>query len=749
MTDSVARLLEAVRADERDVLLETEGLDLFETLGLGTPVRRVVGGPEDVDEGTLAAIPGTRIVIKVISPEILHKSDVGGVRIVAKQAATVGSAIADMEKRVAGSDVRGWLLAEFVEYDRSLGGELLFGMRHTEDFGPVVTVALGGTHPEFLARHFRPGREVSVFSPAVAGPAAIRATLERQAIVPLIAGGLRGEAARLPLDDLVTLVDRLLAFASEHIPRDFLELEINPLVLADRGPVAVDALARLAPRTEAAPVAAPVAPARPLEKLERLLKPETVAVMGVSDRTNPGRIIVENLLREGFPKDRLHVVKPDRAELLGCPCSPDVSSLPEPVDLLVLSIAAPQVPAVIEETIAGRKAETLIVIPGGLGETEGSGALVTRMEESIAASRRTEWGGPLINGGNSLGIRSKPGRYDTMFIPQHKLPAPEGDVSPIALVSQSGALAVARASKLSGLNPRYVISVGNQLDLTVGDYFEWLERDAGVEVFAAYVEGFRPGDGRRWLEAARRIVTAGRDVILYRAGRTAAGRLATASHTASVAGDYTVTRELATSAGVVVADSLADFEDLLLTFSRLRGKSGGRGRVAALSNAGFEAVGFADSVGSLELPELEPATVARVEEVLDRHRLSGFVDVKNPMDVTPILADEPYEEIARALLGDPGVDAAVIGCVPLTGALDTLPAGEGHSEDLEGDGSIVNRLVRLFHASTKPWVAVVDGGPLFDPMARTLEERGVPTFRTADRAMRALQAWCRHRSLPD
>ena len=132
-----------------------------------------------------------------------------------------------------------------------------------------------------------------------------------------------------------------------------------------------------------------------------------------------------------------------------------------------------------------------------------------------------------------------------MFIPEYKLPVPSGTVSPVAFISQSGAFAVARMSKLNALNPKYAITLGNQMDLTVGDYLTYLKDDASIEIFAVYVEGFRPLDGLTFVKAAREIVSSGRSVILYRAGRTAAGAKASASHTASIAGDYVVTRELA------------------------------------------------------------------------------------------------------------------------------------------------------------------------------------------------------------
>lgn len=230
-------------------------------------------------------------------------------------------------------------------------------------------------------------------------------------------------------------------------------------------------------------------------------------------------------------------------------------------------------------------------------------------------------------------------------------------------------------------------------------------------------------------------------MVLYRAGRTAAGAGAAASHTAAIAGDWAVARALASRAGAIVADTLDDFDDLVRTFTLMRGKSAAGFRLGAMSNAGFECVAIADRLGRFELAPWSEPTTRSLNAILRAARLEGIVDARDPFDTTPILGDEGFAQAARAILDDPGVDAAVVGCVPMTGALETLAPGPDHEEDLAREGSVVSRLARLA-AHPKPWVAVVDAGPLYDPMAHFLERRGVPTFRSADRALRALEAFC-------
>ncbi len=733
----VARLFERARPRGAGALLESEGLALLEALGLDVPRHLELRDAAAV--AALAAPPfaGERAVVKVVSTRIRHKTEAGGVAIVPNTVASIGAAARDMERRLPAADVDGFMISEYVPFSPALGHELLVGLRWTDDFGAVVTVGAGGVATEFLAGAFRDDSALAVLSPALARGDEIERALARVTAVRRVTEPLRGQPPPLEMSRLADVVRRFLWLAERFAPVPLAEFEVNPLVISGGRLVALDALA-----TTGSARPAP-APARPLAKVRALLEPRTVAIVGVSEKgLNPGRIILQNLLRDGFDPARITVVKPGTAAIDGVRCVPALDALPERVDLLVLAIAAGQAPEAIAAAADGARAESIILIPGGLDERPESAPLVARMREALARARASAGRGPVVNGGNCLGVRSVPGRVNTLFIPEHKLPLPRGAASPMALVSGSGAFAVSKTSKLAGLNPRYVISVGNQMDLTLADYLEVLKDDDGVELFAVYAEGFQPLDGLRFLAAARAITDAGRTVVLYRGGRTQAGAAAAASHTAAVAGDYAVTRALAAAAGVVVADSLEDFEDLTRLFALLRGRRPAGTRLGAVSNAGFECVAIADSLGAFTLAEWTPETRAALVALLERARLADIVAVRDPIDLTPTLGDSGFAEVSRLVLEDPLVDVGLIGCVPMTGALDTLAPGSGHTDDIGREDSIAGRLVRLFHATTKPWVAVVDAGRLYDAMAQRLEDGGVPTFRTADRALRLFDRWC-------
>ncbi|MGE5179652.1 MAG: acetate--CoA ligase family protein [Bacteroidota bacterium] len=726
--------------------LELDAKLVLGAIGIPTPARIALSGPAGAEGLADPPFPGRHVVLKALAPGLLHKTEAGAVRILPSSRDLVVAEMKAMTRRLDGLPI-GFLLEECVRYDASLGHEFLVGLRWTPDFGPVVSVGAGGLHAERLAGAFKEEEALAVFSPALACGGSIERSLERVAAVRLATRSQRGRAPLLAVEALADIVRRLLALGEAVPPELLLELEVNPLAVSDGRLVALDALAIPA----RGPVLAAAAP-RPIEKIERLLSPGSVALVGVSDKgMNPGRIILRNVLRAGFDPARVVVVKPGAAALDGVRCVPSLADLPdEPAfhggdrraDLVVLSISAPVSAALVEQIARDRRAESVILIPGGLEEHQGSGEIVARMREAIERSRATSWRGPVVNGGNCLGVRSAPGSIDTFFIPGHKLPVPERAPDPIAFIAGSGAFAVSKSSKLDRVNPVYTITIGNQTDLTVADYLEYLKSDPRVDVFAVYLEGFRPLDGARFLTAAQAITAMGKSVVLYRGGRTSAGRDAASSHTAAIAGNYAVTRALAREAGVVVAESLEEFEDLVRLFAMLRERSVSGFSLGAVSNAGYESVAIADRLGPFRLASFAEATGSALRDALERSALDGIVSVRNPLDVTPILDDAGYEAVARAILDDPGVDVGVIGCVPLTGALQTLPPAPEHAEDLARPEALAPRLLRLAGERTKAWVAVVDAGGVYDPLARALEAGGVPVFRSADRAMRVFGRYC-------
>lgn len=600
-----------------------------------------------------------------------------------------------------------------------------------------MTYGTGGIYTEFISENFKPGRALAIIPADLEDEALLRTLVENVAVTKILSGQIRRQKARVSPETLTETLKKFMELARALVPNPITELEVNPFVVSGGELVALDALAKLGQ-----PVALPDND-RPIHKLKSLLEPESAAIIGVSERLNPGHIILNNLIREGFGREQIYIVKPETETIERCRCYPAIASLPKKVDLLVVATAAHQVPEVITEVVEKQRAESLIIIPGGLEEKSGSEGIVARMHEVLRQARQSEWRGPVINGGNCLGVRSHPGHIDTMFIPDYKFPVSKQPVSPVAFISQSGAFAVSKSNKWKWINPKYTISIGNQMDLTIGDYVAYLKDDTDLEIFAVYVEGFKLLDGRKFLRAASEITKSGRTVILYRAGRTSAGAKASASHTASIAGDYVVTRELAKSAGVILVETVADFEDLTQLFVMLRGKEVRGLRLGAISNAGFECVAMADNLGDFALASFSADTMAKLSTVFKQCRIDSVVDVHNPVDLTPMVNDVGYEAAIQAVLDDENVDVGIVGCVPMTPACNTLPPSQGHGENLYRETSVVSRLMKIKNQHPKAWTAVVDGGPLYEPMVQILEENGVPVFRNADRALKLFELFCR------
>ncbi len=177
---------------------------------------------------------------------------------------------------------------------------------------------------------------------------------------------------------------------------------------------------------------------------------------------------------------------------------------------------------------------------------------------------------------------------------------------------------------------------------------------------------------------------------------------------------YSICRAAAAQAGALVAETFKEFEQLLELATALHQKAVGGVRIGALSNAGFETVGMADAIRgqhyAIEMATLGADSRERLTAVLAEHGLGSLVNVRNPLDVTPMASEAVYDAAIRVLLDSPVVVGVVVGIVPLTAALKTL-AGE-----LAEAGSLAERLPRLFAEASKPLVAVVDSGARYQPL---------------------------------
>jgi len=766
---NIDKIFEKAEKDGRDFLLEQEVYSVLNEAGIRTPKCVFVAKGKKVGKKDLAGFKTPELALKIVSPRIVHKTDVGGVMFVKNSPAAVRAGFQKMpaavpqkflnwvkkyenpgpgralSREAVAEDIRGILICEQIEYEKfGFGSELLMGIRNSREFGPIVTLGAGGVEVEYLNERIREGKATSIGSAHLLQKKDVLSHLEPLAVYDKLVKPFRGKAPALAAKDLRDTYFHWRELAAHYSPfrpgRRFVieEAEANPFVVKAGKLIPLDGLCRFS-RSHVD------IRNRPLAAIRHLLHPRSIAVIGVSERMNLGHIILNNILGQGFPRENVYVVKPRIAEIEGCRCVPSVADLPTTVDLFVLTLAAEQSYDVMLDLIAHGKARSVIIIAGGIGEKKGTRGLEENIVKLIAESRKKGKLTPAVNGGNCLGIYSKPGKYDTTFVPEYKLKWPKGPQSSLVYISQSGAFMISRVSKLRHLAPLYGISLGNQIDLRVSDYLQYLKDEDEAKVFAVYIEGFKPGDGYALAEAASKILRKkGRSIVVYKSGRTPEGRLATSSHTASVAGDYGVCKAVLEETGVIVADSIFEFENFLKGLLCPAGKKIGGNRVGLISNAGFESVIMSDSIKNREtlaLASFSDATKERLRRILGPLGIDRLQDIKNPLDVTPIADDEVFVECARAMLEDPNVDCAVISPVPMTVAMQTLAPGNGYVESVYNSESTSSRLIELFRNTEKPFVANIDAGADYDPMAAQLEQAGIPTFRRSDDAVKFLRTY--------
>lgn len=772
--EGIRGLFEQAQREKRDFLFEYEVYQLIRLIGGETiPRYLVLAKGERLSNEKLLGIPGDKVVIKVVSPYIVHKSDVGAVRIVPKDPEQVLSAVRAMTYEVpeqyarnitqspdhapeayrglrgqalaaaVSRDIRGFMIVQHMPVSHEFGNELIVSLRETREFGMIISAGLGGTDTQLYTESLKKGQAVVAASTEMTDGETFLDLFKETISYKKLAGLTRGQKRLVTDEQLLECFAALIAVgnffspAKADSPFVIKELEVNPFAFVNYLMLPLDGLCRFSP-----PEHHEVVP-RPIMKLNNLLHPSTIGVVGVSEREeNVGRIIIRNVLANGFPPPGLRIVHPKAAEIDGIETVPSLGSFKEKLDLLILAVRPDQAAELMSEVVARDIAESVILVPGGMGEVAGSEEIGRDIRAKINQSHVKAGGGPIVMGGNSLGALSNPGRYDSLFIPEAKLPKRRGEYPRKSVfISQSGAFMITRMSRLPCMDPAYALSIGNQIDLTASDIVNFMNQEQDIRIIAAYMEGFNDLDGLAFARAVRESVHLGKEVLLYKAGRTQEGKTATSGHTASIAGDYMVCASCMRQAGAMVAGTFAEFEGLFCLSQALHDKTVAGNRLAAVCNAGFESVGLADNIEgedyTLLMASYTEETKERISHILRDARLDALVEVKNPIDVTPMAMEAAYEGIVGVLSDDQNVDAVIVGVTPLAPLMKTLP---DEMAACKGDANqvITKRLSAQAARSEKPIIAVVDSGSLYDSFALALEEGGLPVFRSGDQAVRTL-----------
>jgi acyl-CoA synthetase (NDP forming) len=632
--------------------------------------------------------------------------------------------------------------------------DLRISLNNTREFGMVLSAGLGGVDAELDEANFRKDR-ASVYAAAELTDAEDFLRLFRRTLAyQKLAGAAKRGAAPLPDEQLITCFERLLALASclsagaPEAPFLLRSLELDPVHIG------ADLVVRSARCEFGAPPAGRLS--RPIHKIDKLIHPASIGIIGVSATSmNFGRIILRNLMGSGYSKERMTIIRPGEKEIDGVKCAESLKTLEGKLDLLIVAVAADAVYGLVDEIIESDAVESVMLIPGSLGETKKSKEPAAALAVRINAAHGKEGGGPIFLGANCLGVVSHPGSYDSWFIPLERLPKPQKKPERNSvMLSQSGAFMITRLSQNPWLDPRYMLALGNQTDLTHGDFLTYFCERPEIETIGIYVEGFKDLDGLDFAKAVRKAVLKGKQIVVYKSGKTAPGVGGVMGHTASIAGGPTLFDSVVRHAGAIVAEDFSAFDDLFYIAGALHRKTIGGKRLGAISGAGFEAVGMADSFESdtfsMDMGALEPGTVKRLKEILAAKKLDALVEVRNPIDINPGADDEAHLQITEVFIQDPNIDAVVVGLdptAPSVRALEESKLRPGY--DIKDPKSTVHLMPPIVNRNDKPIVGIVDGGKLYDAMAAGLMDQGVCVFRNSARGTRALARYIEARLYAD
>lgn len=384
------------------------------------------------------------------------------------------------------------------------------------------------------------------------------------------------------------------------------------------------------------------------EALQRLIRPRSVAVIGASN--TPGTFGYRTVQNCSFGySGKVFPINPKHAEILGHACYPDIDSLPEVPDSVVLSVPAEQAPALIEKCAALGVGGAVIYSSGFL-ET-GDAERVAQQRRFAAIARES---GMRILGPNCIGIMNFVDRVGLSFQPGlNELPMIKG---PIGLVVQSGALGFILTQGMQrGLGMSYNIAPGNSCDVDICDLINFMVEDETTKAIACVFEGV--ADGERFLAAAQHALAAGKPLIAYKLGRNELSRRTALSHTGTLTGSNAAYDAAFERAGVIRVDDYEAVLEMAAFFSRAgKPKASGIGVMSASGGAAVMAADKADELG-VSLPPLAPQTAAKLRE-----KMPDFGSSANPCDITAAsLHDKTmYGHCIEAFANDPSFAAVVV-----------------------------------------------------------------------------------------
>ena len=671
--------------ESRTFLMEHECKELLERQGIATTGAAVARSPGEAVE--LSERIGYPVVLKVLSPEVVHKSDGGGVKLNLKNDTAVERAFREIEDAFAGKKLAG----AAVQRMAPPGLEVIIGVHRDPTFGAVLMFGLGGVLVEVL-------RDVSFRILPVSDD-------DIEAMIKEIRGytllkGYRGRAV-----DLAALKGLLRQVAGlvERYPR-IDEIDLNPVFLYEAGVVVVDARIFLASSATAA--------AAPPEQRERaslrsFFYPESLAVIGASD--TPGKLgwnVFNNLLRHRYP-GRLYPVNIKAKTVQGIPAVAGVGEIAGDVEAAVILVPAAHTLQAFRDCCA-KGIKHIIIESAGFAETGAEGEEIERELRRLAETYSCRFIGP-----NCSGIINT----------HHRMVQSIGAVGElrrgnIGLIAQAGVYA---AGMLWGLRQimdfAIVATIGNKADLNETDILEYFGEDEQVKVICMYLEDVK--SGRRFIDETRKV-TAKKPVIILKSGRTEAGKKAVTSHTASLAGDDLIYDAAFRQAGVIRAQNNEEMFGLARAFSRQPLPAGDGALVVSYTGSLGVATADALTLKGMRLAQVDGATRSRLEKILP-----PYVGAQNPVDCTFDQNAGQLKEIIEA-----GLESDAIGSFVVILQAEILRSYVDALEEIDFQG--------------KPILACVPCKEFAMEDVIAAEKAGFPVYDTPEKAVTALAAAYRY-----
>ncbi|WP_306316437.1 MULTISPECIES: acetate--CoA ligase family protein [unclassified Streptomyces] len=624
----VRALLDAVRAEGRTALTAPEGKVIADAYGIAVPGEELA---TDADQAVAAADRfGGPVVLKIVSPDILHKTDAGGVVVGVEGGAAVRDAyrrIVDNARAYApDARITGIQVQELLPTGPDTQ-EVIVGSVTDPTFGKVVAFGLGGVLVEVL-------KDVTFRLAPVSADESLDMLDSIKAAEVL--RGVRG-AQGVDREALAEQIRRVSQLVTDF--PEIAEVDLNPVIATPRGALAADIRVILAegePKQRRTYTRDEI-----LTSMRRLMQPQSITVIGASNEQGKiGNSVMRNLIDGGFSGE-IHPVNPKADDILGRKAYKSVTDVPGDVDVAVFAIPAKFVASALEEV--GRKGiPNAVLIPSGFAETGEH-----ELQEEIV--RIAERNGTRLLGPNIYGYYSTWQDLCATFCTPYDV---KGGV---ALTSQSGGIgmAILGFARTTKTGVSAIVGLGNKSDLDEDDLLTWFGEDPNTDCIAMHLEDLK--DGRAFVEAARATVPK-KPVVVLKAGRTAAGAKAAGSHTGALAGDDAVYDDILKQAGVIRAPGLNDMLEYARALPVLPAPQGDN--VVIITGAGGSGVLLSDAVmdNGLELMEIPADLDAAFREFIPPFGAAG-----NPVDITGGEPPSTYEATIRLGLEDERIHSLVLG----------------------------------------------------------------------------------------